>query len=56
MTNLGEPTKEDYEQAVMVHRVEPLKLKKKGGSMINKIVINYIDKPTETIVINRKDK
>ena len=56
MTNLGEPTKEEYEQAELVHRVEPLKSNNKGGSMINKIVINYIDKPAETIVINRKDK
>lgn len=56
MTNLGEPTKEDYEQAVMVHRVEPLKSKNKGGSMIKRIVINYIDKPAETIVINKKEK
>ena len=53
---MNEPTKEDYEQAVLVHRVEPLKSNNKGGSMIKKIVINYIDKPTETILINRKDK
>ena len=53
---MNEPTEEDYEQAVLVHRVEPLKSNNKGGSMINKIVINYIDKPTETILINRKEK
>lgn len=56
MNNPEEPTREDYEQAVLVHKVVPLKLKKKGGSMIKRIVINYIDKPTETILINRKDK
>ena len=56
MTNLGEPTKEEYEQAVMVHRVEPLKLKKKGGSMIKRIIINYIDKPSETVEIKRLNK
>ena len=53
---MNEPTKEDYEQAVLVHRVEPLKLKNKGGSMIKRIIINYIDKPSETVEIKRLNK
>lgn len=53
---MNEPTKEDYEQAELVHRVEPLKLKNKGGSMIKRIIINYIDKPSETVEIKRLNK
>ena len=53
---MNEPTKEDYEQAELVHRVEPLKLNNKGGSMIKRIIINYIDKPSETVEIKRLDK
>lgn len=53
---MNEPTKEEYEQAELVHRVEPLKSNNKGGSMIKRIIINYIDKPSETVEIKRLNK
>lgn len=53
---MDEPTEEDYEQAVLVHRVEPLKLNNKGGKMIKRIIINYIDRPSETVKIKRLNK
>ena len=53
---MNEPTKEDYEQAVLVHRVEPFKSNNKGGNMIKRVIINYIDKPSETVEIKRIDK